>query len=159
MGQLSLTLLEALPSHEVITVICNASGRTTTLFHEMLSIPYCALAQDGLMSPESLLDIPTANSHPVLIAKYMFSMAIFLQHLHPDTLKATKDKPMSKSSPRVLATRLAQTAIKHVTTNDEMNGGSIEGLTCVMMESLYQSNIGNLRRSWIANRRAMAIAQ
>lgn len=140
-------------------MICNASGSTTTFFHEMLSIPYTALEQDGFMSPESLLDIPTANSHPVLIAKYMLSMAIFLQHLHSDSLKATNEKPMSQSSPRALAKLLAQTAIKHVTTNDEINGGSIEGLECVMMESSYQSNSGNLRRSWIANRRAMAIAQ
>lgn len=140
-------------------MICNACGRTATLFHEMLSIPYSTLEQNGLMSPESLLDIPTANSHSVLIAKYMLSMAIFLQHLHPDSLGAANDKLMLKSLPRALATRLAHTAIHHVTTNDELNGGSIEGLECVMMESSYQSNSGNLRRSWIANRRAMAIAQ
>ncbi|EED17447.1 conserved hypothetical protein [Talaromyces stipitatus ATCC 10500] len=36
---------------------------------------------------------------------------------------------------------------------------NIEGLQCMMMESMYQANGGNLRRSWIANRRAMVIAQ
>lgn len=157
--QLSHTLHKALPSQELIKMICNACGKTATLFHEMLSIPYSSLEQKGLAPPESLLDLPKANSHPVLIAKYMLSMAIFLQHLHPDSLRAANDKLMLKSSPRTLAKRLAETAINHVTTNEEFNGGSIEGLECVMMESSYQANSGNLRRSWTANRRAMAIAQ
>jgi hypothetical protein len=42
--------------------------------------------------------------------------------------------------------------------NDELIG-SIEGLECVMIESVYQANIGNLRRSWMVSRRAMSIAQ
>lgn len=54
--------------------------------------------------------------------------------------------------------RLTDLAISLVTTNDELLG-SIEGLECVMIESVYQGNIGNLRRSWVANRRAMSIAQ
>lgn len=54
--------------------------------------------------------------------------------------------------------RLFDLAIRLVTTNDEMLG-SIEGLECVMIESVFQANIGNLRRSWIANRRALNIAQ
>ncbi|KUL89844.1 hypothetical protein ZTR_02902 [Talaromyces verruculosus] len=157
--QLSHALHTALPSQEVIKMICNTCGSTATLFHEMLSIPYSSLERNGLAPPESLLDIPTANSHPVSIAKYMLSMAIFLQHLHPDSLRAANDKLMSKSSLRTLTERLAETAINHVTTNDEFNGGSIEGLECVMMESSYQANSGNLRRSWIANRRAMTVAQ
>ncbi|KAI9736496.1 MAG: hypothetical protein M1818_006006 [Claussenomyces sp. TS43310] len=54
--------------------------------------------------------------------------------------------------------RSADLAVNLVTTNDELLG-SIEGLECVMMESVYQANIGNLRRSWISGRRAMGIAQ
>ncbi|KAG2412312.1 hypothetical protein HFD88_009869 [Aspergillus terreus] len=54
--------------------------------------------------------------------------------------------------------RLAGVAIYHVTTNEDLVG-SIESLICIMLESLYQVNIGNLRRSWVANRRAMCIAQ
>jgi hypothetical protein len=37
--------------------------------------------------------------------------------------------------------------------------GTIEGLECVIIESVYQANIGNLRRSWMSCRRAMNIAQ
>ena len=45
-----------------------------------------------------------------------------------------------------------------VTTNDCLLG-SIESLECIMIESMYQAKIGNLRRSSLANRRAMSVAQ
>jgi hypothetical protein len=54
--------------------------------------------------------------------------------------------------------RLAHVALTHVTTNDGLLG-SVEYLECVMTESLYQANIGNLRRSWVSGRRALSIAQ
>lgn len=54
--------------------------------------------------------------------------------------------------------RLSDLAIRLVTTNDELLG-SIEGLECVMIESVFQANIGNLRRSWMAARRALNVAQ
>ena len=54
--------------------------------------------------------------------------------------------------------RLAHLAISLVTTNDALLG-SIEGLECVIIESVYQSTRGSLRRSWVSCRRAMGIAQ
>ena len=54
--------------------------------------------------------------------------------------------------------RLADTAIGLVATKNELLG-SIEGLECVMLESIYQNICGNLRRSWVEIRRAMVIAQ
>lgn len=54
--------------------------------------------------------------------------------------------------------RLANLAIDLVITRDEFLG-SIEGLECIMIESMYQANIGSLRRSWVSNRKAMGIAQ
>ncbi|KOS44875.1 hypothetical protein ACN38_g4230 [Penicillium nordicum] len=85
----------------------------------------------------------------------MLYIATFLQHLHPNFPGTINDLPESLPA---LTERLAGTAINLVTTNDEFFG-SIEGLECVMVESMYYQNGGNLRRSWIANRRAMAIAQ
>ena len=41
----------------------------------------------------------------------------------------------------------------------EILEGSIESLECVMIESVLQANLGNLRRSWLSGRRAMNIAQ
>lgn len=118
-------------------------------------MPYTTLDQDGLKTPEILLEIPEPNLHPVLIARHMLLLATFLQHLHPDLHKEIKGL---SESPRAIMHRLADLAIGLVTTNDALLG-SIEGLECVMIESVYQTNIGNLRRSWVSGRRAMSIAQ
>ena len=45
-----------------------------------------------------------------------------------------------------------------VTGNDEL-ANSIEGIECIMMESLYHDLTGNLRRGWVAIRRAITMAQ
>jgi hypothetical protein len=58
----------------------------------------------------------------------------------------------------VLTERCTNTAISLVTRQDELLG-SIESLECVVLESVYQCNSGNLRLSWIAVRRAMLLAQ
>lgn len=152
--KLSQRLHESLPSRQVIEMIYNARGRKAILFYEMLNVPYAVIKQNGLKSPDTLLEIPSPNSHPVLIARHMLYIATFLQHLHPCS-GATNDLPESLPA---LMEKLAGTAVSLVTTNDEFFG-SIEGLQCVMLESMYYHNGGNLRRSWIANRRAMFIAQ
>lgn len=98
---------------------------------------------------------PQPNMHPILIARHMLQLAIFLQHLPPDLHKEIEGL---SEPPRVIMERLADLAIYHVTTNEALIG-SIESLECIMLESLYQVNIGSLRRSWVAGRRAMSLAQ
>ncbi|KAJ5715616.1 uncharacterized protein N7483_012797 [Penicillium malachiteum] len=152
---LSQRLHESLPSRQFIEMILNVHGKRVVLFHEMTNTPYVVLEQNGLKSPETLLDIPSPLSHPVLIARHMLYITTFLQHLHPDSHRLINNLPEPLPA---LMERLAGSAISVVTTNDDISG-SIEALECVMMASMYQQNSGNLRRSWISNRRAMAIAQ
>ncbi|KAL4868838.1 hypothetical protein BDV12DRAFT_185569 [Aspergillus spectabilis] len=153
--RLSRFLHELLPSREDTESICKASRYSSILSHELLTTPYTTLYQNGLQTPESLLMTPEPNMHPVLIARHMLQFAIFLQHLPPDLYKEIKGL---SEPPRVIMERLADVAIYHVTTNEDLTG-SIEKLECIMLESLYQVNIGNLRRSWVAGRRAMSVAQ
>jgi hypothetical protein len=120
-----------------------------------MTLPYSSLNQSGLKSADDLLEIPASNAHPVLIARYMLHLAIYLQSL-PPSMHQTMRGPTEP--PQVMMKRLAQTAIQRVSRNDELLG-SIEGLECVMLESLYEGNGGNLRRSWMAARRAMLVAQ
>jgi hypothetical protein len=155
--RLSQFLHQSLPSREDTETICNANRHpfVPVLAHEILTVPYTTLHQNGLKTPESLLEIPEPNLHPVLIARYMLQLAIFLQHIHPKIHEETKGLSESLTTIRE---RLADLAINLVTTNDELLS-SIEGLECVMIESMYQANVGNLRRSWVAGRRAIGIAQ
>ncbi|KAJ5263522.1 hypothetical protein N7478_011127 [Penicillium angulare] len=152
---LSQRLHASLPSRQVIEMIYKSRGRKAILFNEILNTPYAALMQNGLKPAETLLEIPSPNSHPVLIARHMLYIAGFLQHINPDAIRTTAGLPESFLA---LMKRLTKTAIDLVTTNDAFFG-SIEALECVMLESMYHHDGGNLRRSWIANRRAMVIAQ
>lgn len=153
--RLSRFLHGSLPSREDTEKICTASHHCSVLPHEIMTIPYTTLDRKGLKKPESLLEIPEPDEHPVLISKHMLVLALFLQNIHPDLHKEIEGL---SESPRVIMERLADLASTLVTTNDEFFG-YIEGLECVMIESVYQANIGSLRRSWLAVRRAMNIAQ
>lgn len=153
--RLSQFLHESLPSQEETERICTASPHGSVLAHEIMTLPYTTLDQNGLATPETLLEIPEPNTHPILISRHMLLLASFLQHLHPDFHKEIKGL---SESPRAMMERLADLAVGLVTTNDELLG-SIEGLECLMIESVYQANIGNIRRSWITVRRAMSVAQ
>ena len=153
--RLSRLLHESLPSREDMERIRKASRHPSALVHGMIIMPYSSPKENGLHLSEILLENHEPNVHPVLLARHMLLLATFLHHLHPDLHEEVKSL---SESPRTLMERLTDPAIRLVTTNDELLG-SIEGLECVMIESAYQANIGNLRRSWVAARRAMSIAQ
>ncbi|KAK9249783.1 hypothetical protein V1507DRAFT_446351 [Lipomyces tetrasporus] len=145
---LSGLLHASLPSRDDTQRICRASWYPSILAHEIMTLPYATLDEIGLKSPTVLLDVPELHAHPVLIARHMLLLATFLQH---------QDISGLSESPRAIAERLIDQAVSCVTTNDKLLG-SIEALECVMIESVYHANIGNLRPSWLSGRRAMNIA-
>ena len=153
--RLSRFLNAALPSREDTERIRKASPHPAVPAHELMTMPYTTLVQNGAEKAESLLELPSPNLHPVLIARHMLLLASLLQHLHPDVHNEIKGL---SEPPRAMSSRLADLAIDLVTTKDELLG-NIEGLECIMIESVYQANLGNLRRSWVAGRKAVTIAQ
>ncbi|KAF1966349.1 KR-domain-containing protein [Bimuria novae-zelandiae CBS 107.79] len=120
--RLSHLLHNALPSRDDTERICRARRYPSVLASEILTLPYNNLNQNGLKTAESLLQILEPESHPVLLARHMLQLAIFLQHLHP---------------------------VLHHEIQANLD------LQCVMMESMYEANVDNLRRSWVAGKRAM----
>ncbi|KAF2452836.1 hypothetical protein BDY21DRAFT_328633 [Lineolata rhizophorae] len=152
--QVSATLHAALPPREDIHLMIKA-GIDVSL-HKLTTHPYPVLAQNPGGGKGDLAEIPEAKTHPALLAKYLLILATCLQFVHPE-LHAEEIHDLSEP-PRLLMRRLADTAISLVTSNDEFLG-SVEGLECVMLESIYEANSGNLRRAWFACRRAMVVAQ
>lgn len=150
-----MLLHEALPSVQDTTSILKASLYSSVLALASLVVPYKVIEDEADNIIETTLHIPGPNKQPVLLARHMLRLAACLHHLHPSMHEeiSTLSEP-----PRAMMQRLADTAISLVTTNDELLG-SIEGLQCIMIESVYQMNKGSLRRSWVACRRAMTIAQ
>lgn len=58
-----------------------------------------------------------------------------------------------------MMTILFNASTRLVTSNDELVSTSLEGIECVMIESMYLNSAGNLRRAWLINRKAMDMAQ
>lgn len=153
--KLSRILHKYLPSSKDSEIILKARSNISILFNQMLTVPYKDLDGSDPKSSEGLLERPEPYAHPVFIARYMLHVATFLQHLPPDSHEVVKGL---SEPPSEMMNRLADAAIGLVTTNDDLIG-SVEGLECVMLESLYQANGGNLRKGLIAIRRAMVVAQ
>ncbi|EUC27901.1 hypothetical protein COCCADRAFT_41492 [Bipolaris zeicola 26-R-13] len=127
----------------------------------LTSMPYTWLDPnhpDHPNDPTSSGSLPapaSVDSHPVLLARHILNIVTLLQDLHPNI---HHELAGLHEPPRVMAERLAELVIRLVTSQDRMLA-SVEGLECVVMESIYHGNCGSLRLSWMACRRAMLLAQ
>lgn len=113
------------------------------------------LPEMELPSPETLLELPSPSSHPVLIARKLLLLATFLQGIPPASWGHLENLRVSRQE---LMTGAVSKAHHLVTSNDDLVA-SIEGIECLMLEGLYESYSGSLRPSWLATRRAVTIAQ
>ena len=101
-----------------------------------------------------MLKLPSPESNPILIARKLLLLATFLQSFPAHSIQQLSG--LSTSHGDIMA-RTFQAA-RLVTSRDELVT-SVEGVECVMIESMYQNNAGKLRRAWLAGRRAMMLAQ
>lgn len=102
-----------------------------------------------------MLQLPPKGSHPTLIARRLLLLSSFLQGIPPCSAGELDGLSLDY---RTIMSRVFNTATRLVTSNDDFIN-SLEGIECVMIESMYLNNAGNLRRAWLANRRAMVMAQ
>lgn len=147
--ELSRVLHASLPAREDIDRIRAVSKRSSVLAHETMTAPFTVLEEVGLATTETLLEFPDATAHPVLLARHMLLLAVFFQSQDIKDLTEADQATME---------RLMDLATSKVTKSDRFLG-SIECLECLLIESVYHGNIGSLRRSWLAIRRAMSVAQ
>ncbi|KAL7896310.1 hypothetical protein HDV64DRAFT_255797 [Trichoderma sp. TUCIM 5745] len=141
-------LLAAWPSQHELEIISKMNiSNTFTLFHGVTCMPYSDFMSNDLPSLQDVLQPPLPGSHPVLIARRLLMLGVFLQSglLSSSELQATMN-------------RVVETASRLVVSNDDL-AGSLEGIECIMMESMFRNNSGNLRGAWVSNRRAMTMAQ
>lgn len=100
-----------------------------------------------------LSEIPGVETHPVLMAKQLLTLSSFLVQFSP-----REEQQHLSEEPHVIRERLADVSIRLVTTYEEILG-TIEALECIVLEGVYHMNCGNIRRAWLAFRRAMGVAQ
>ncbi|EGX95654.1 C6 zinc finger domain protein [Cordyceps militaris CM01] len=155
------TLLAAYPGEAFIKVLADA-GRLflnmyLTMYHSYRDIDVWIDHPDQARPDYHLLHTRhTAESHPAVIAEQMLIFANVLQQAGSDTL--AKLEALSDEPPQVIMARLATTATAMVTTHN-MILDTCDGMTCLILDSIYQANQGNVRRAWLAHRRIVSIAQ
>ncbi|EXJ69835.1 uncharacterized protein A1O5_06907 [Cladophialophora psammophila CBS 110553] len=98
-----------------------------------------------------MLQLPPHDSHPVLLAWKLLSLAKYLQAILPTSVDNLNSLMVDYHSIMVHAVETAHI----VTCNDEVIY-SIEGIECIMLESLYHNEAGNLRFSLLSARRGIA---
>ena len=153
--KLSKILHAALPSQHDTDIIVECTGSTAGLFHQMMWIPYAVLFSGKQDRFGDIGKLPSPTDHPTLIGRKMLMLAMCLQHLDPTFAHGLKrlDEDF-----RIIKKRLVDVAVNLVNTSDELVG-SVEGMQCILLEGIYQANNGNLRRGWLAFRRAMVVGQ
>ncbi|KAJ4310778.1 hypothetical protein N0V84_010786, partial [Fusarium piperis] len=111
---------------------------------------------DGKPEPlSSLAQIPDVTSHPAILAKRLLQLAVCLQQMPAffdgSTLGLKKSMAETMEEWVSVASRLV--------TSDDDFVGCLEGLECLIIQSFYQSDAGQLRKAWMTCRRALNMAQ
>jgi hypothetical protein len=96
--------------------------------------------------------IPHPSTHPVLVAKRMIILALFLQYFRAQNWTNLPENP------NTIMERLVETAVRLVTSNEKLICCT-EGVECIILEGLFRIKGGNLRQAWLAFRKAVVIAQ
>ncbi|TPR04661.1 GRASP55/65 PDZ-like domain family protein [Aspergillus niger] len=148
-------LLEAWPSQRELNHIFTLPVGISTYMSYGICAPNFTSTNHDLPSSKEMLQLPPPTSHPVLIARKLLTLGIFLQGIPPSSIQALADLSISHHD---IMSRVVACATRLVTTNDELTP-SIEGVQCIMLEAQYQNFAGNLHQAWLATRRATAIAQ
>ncbi|KIW04246.1 uncharacterized protein PV09_04551 [Verruconis gallopava] len=155
LGEVSQFLIQAWPNSEDLNLLLSIPVNPFLLLHGATCKPYHKCATT-LMKVQNMFKLPLCrNVHPVLVARNLLVFAIYLKAATSGD--AEKLTALSTSC-HILASRFLSLVSRLVTTNDEMVL-SLEGVECIMLESMFWNNAGNLRKAWIVNRRAILTAQ
>ncbi|KAI2473224.1 hypothetical protein F4781DRAFT_225841 [Annulohypoxylon bovei var. microspora] len=149
-AQISKTLHAAFPCQHDIDAIIDAVGSGPYFIVTFFS------GIDGPFEDPSIVsNVPSAASHPALLAKRLMQLTNCIQKISID---AIPQNLVSKEPIRCKMNRIVNVVSELVASNDDLVG-SVEGLEALNFISLYHANAGNLRKSWLALRRALSVAQ
>ncbi|KAH0521852.1 hypothetical protein TsFJ059_005787 [Trichoderma semiorbis] len=152
MKRVSRLLLEMMPSRAAIEFLDSQSSPWIC----QLLRPLPSLKQSNKFSLLKTMPLESSTlSHPTAIARALMCIVMCLQQLpqHVDITQLQLPSPRNE-----YMESLASMIISTVTSDDEIIATS-EGLECLLLLSIYFVNSGRPRRSWLNNRRALAIAQ
>ncbi|KAI8963723.1 hypothetical protein F5Y11DRAFT_318474 [Daldinia sp. FL1419] len=148
-AQISKALHATFPcQHDINAILTEGHGAEFTA-------AYFSCYNGSSEPPSTIYQIPPASSHPALLAKRLMQLTVCMQRT------STKNFPenlISKEPIRAQMSRIVNTVSELFASNDDLVG-SVESLEALTLISLYHANVGNLRKSWLALRRAIAVTQ
>lgn len=153
--QVSRALIELWPNQVDLDIVLSIPVDISVLSHGIICVPYAEFIAKKLSSRHSILQLPPQGSHPIFIARGLLMLATLLQGIPSCFAERLAEMTCDHHA---LLPRIIDTVGRLVTSNDEMVS-SLEGIECLMIESMYRNNAGDLRRAWLTNRRAMNLAQ
>ena len=149
-------LRAAWPSQHDLDLLLTIHIDTSRLYHGIVFKSYEKFFAQKNILPKDVLRLPPDGSHPVLLGRRLLMLSMFLQSIPVRTIQEELFN-LSTDAIKLMA-RVFDTACRMVTSNDEIIG-SVEGVECLMIESMYHSSSGNIRRAWLCTRRAITISQ
>lgn len=149
-----MTAMGALPSQHEIDLISREPFEVPSCLH---GLPCVQPLDDGKVpfSLQELTRLPPVGSRPILLARKHLILASYMQTLSQDAVERLR---LLGIDHQVIASNAVQTARRMVLSNQELIR-SIDGVECLVIESMYYNNAGQLRDAWLILRSAIAIAQ
>ena len=148
-------LIAAWPNERDLDFVLSVPVDMGTCIHGLMYSSRASNQNKKISSPREILQLPSSDSHPVLIARKLLILGSYLQAFSPSSIRTVKDLGVRYYD---IMSRAIDSAHTFVLCDDEFVD-SIEGIECITIESHYQNNTGDLRRAWSCNRRALTIAQ
>lgn len=145
-------LLEVYPSdHDVGVILSDPTGIKMS---QGISYTHHEMSTNRSESPHTITQRPAPDAHPVLLAKRLLQFSLCLLHL-PRSPGPTLDA--GRSAPQ-LAAEYVSTVARLVCGDDELVCCA-EGLEVLLLHALCQAAAGNLRKAWLAARRALSLGE
>ena len=135
-GQFSLGIWRSTYPEELGTRLDNARGDPNTTL------------QDHIYRSLYSGDVAVA-------AKTMLCLTLHIQQLPSDLNAARISLPASSEALQ----KYYMTSVESLLASDEGLAGTVDGLECMILQSEFYINVGNLRKVWLIVRRAVSLAQ
>ncbi|CAG8953300.1 hypothetical protein HYFRA_00003507 [Hymenoscyphus fraxineus] len=150
------TLADLLPSQKDADLISANSSSWLVIFALSAHTSDKFAADDTFSQMTTAFNMAeVAKGSPSLIARTLMFLTLCVQQLDPefDTSRLSLLPTTEARMERWMST------IQALVTSDDELVTTIEGLECLVLQGVFHTNRGSLRRSWLAFRRALSLAQ
>lgn len=153
------SLADLLPSQRDCNLICEGSSSWLLVHAIFQHSPEFGKSYLDPMSSQPFFDLSAISKGNVtLIARTLLFLTVCLQQM-PADFDSNKLQLTSVSGSIDAHVEKYLATVSALLTSDDEIISSIEGLECLILQGLYHTNAGNLRRSWLTFRRALNVGQ